>query len=314
LYSEEELLDYGLCRYDDDNTLQPFFRSRIMIPIRNDSGKVVGFTGRKFGTTDDKKFKYLNSIETKHFNKSKLLYGLYESKTHIIKTGYAIVVEGNIDRDRLFLSGIKNVVATCGTAITDYQLQMLFMLCKNVYLLMDGDKAGKESAQRTTDMVNNVMPKYSNHLKIAIMPDGYDPDTFALKYAFKNDNSVVVQIKALLNQSKILKPTEVEKPTYIPMEKVENIYAKERVDVEKLVSGINIKDIILQSGVALRKGGRNWNASCPFHSEKTASFMVSEEKQLFKCFGCGKGGNVIKFLELRNNWTFIETINYLRSL
>jgi hypothetical protein len=146
------------------------------------------------------------------------------------------------------------------------------------------------------------------------MPDGYDPDTFALKYAVKNDNSIVVQIKALLNQSKILKPTEVEKPTYIPMEKVENIYTRERVDVEKLVSGINIKDIILQSGVALRKGGRNWNASCPFHSEKTASFMVSEEKQLFKCFGCGKGGNVIKFLELRNNWTFIETINYLRSL
>jgi DNA primase len=88
-----------------------------------------------------------------------LLYGLYESKTHIIKTGYAIVVEGNIDRDRLFLSGVRNVVATCGTAITDYQLQMLFMLCKNVYLLMDGDKAGKESAQRTTDMVKNVMPK-----------------------------------------------------------------------------------------------------------------------------------------------------------
>ena len=146
------------------------FRQRIMFPIHNHTGNVAGFGGR--ATSPDEKAKYMNSPETPIYIKSKLLYGLWKTKQDIINEKNIIIVEGYMDFLKLYQSGIRNVVAVSGTAFTDQHAIQIKRLCNNVFLLYDGDDAGKKAAIRA----GYLSLKFGLETHVVEIPDGIDPD------------------------------------------------------------------------------------------------------------------------------------------
>lgn len=149
------------------------FIDRTLFPIRDQQGRVAGFTGRKLADGDPKIAKYKNSQDGPAFNKSKLLYGLYENGAHIARTNSVYVVEGPHDMLTMWENGIRNAVATNGTALTVDHAKILARFADNVTLLFDGDSAGQKAANRAIDvLVGHVA------IKVAVLPDGLDPCDF----------------------------------------------------------------------------------------------------------------------------------------
>jgi DNA primase len=152
------------------------FRSRVMFPIQNLSGKVVGFGGRTLSNEPDVP-KYLNSSDTPVFSKSNLLYGIRLARPAIRQHGYALLVEGYTDALALWIAGIPQAVATLGTAFSENQARLLSRYCQEVILTYDGDDAGLRAALRTGDIVlsQGLSPR------VLLMPEGEDPDSFVRK-------------------------------------------------------------------------------------------------------------------------------------
>ena len=149
------------------------YRNRIMIPILSPVGKVLGFGGRWFGKDGDEA-KYINSPETPVYHKSSVLYGLYWSKGEIRRREEAILVEGYTDVMGLFQAGVQNVVATCGTSLTQQQAAVLKRYCPTLLLLYDGDDAGRAAALRAIEVVlPEVLIPY-----VVTLPAEHDPDSF----------------------------------------------------------------------------------------------------------------------------------------
>jgi DNA primase len=153
-----------------------FFRGRLMIPIHDEAGQVVAFSGRLLDP-EAKAQKYVNSSETPIFTKSKILFGLNRTKRPIIEAGSAILCEGQIDLMRCWQKGVHNVVAPQGTAFTEQQARTLKRLAKEVIICFDADNAGQKAAQRVID----VLLKEDVQIRIARMPAGEDPDTLLRK-------------------------------------------------------------------------------------------------------------------------------------
>lgn len=156
------------------------FRDRVMFPIFNISGKIVGFGGRTLNPKEEAK--YINSPETPIYQKGKILYGLNFSKDFIRPEGKAIVVEGYMDFISAFQAGIKNLVASSGTAFTSEQARLLSRYAQEVYLLFDSDFAGKNAVFRSI----NLLYDYGMEVKIVSLPDGEDPDSYVKKYGKEN--------------------------------------------------------------------------------------------------------------------------------
>lgn len=152
------------------------FRDRVIFPIFDINGYVVGFGGRAIA--QDQEPKYLNSPESKIFQKRNLFYGLYYSKNEIRKKRVAILVEGYMDFITLFSSGVKNVVATLGTSLTKQHSMLLKRFCDEVIVVYDGDTSGINSALRAGE----IFLEDSVLSKITIIPDNLDPDGFIQKY------------------------------------------------------------------------------------------------------------------------------------
>lgn len=149
------------------------FRDRVMFPIRNMMGKVVGFGGRKLNN-DDRSPKYINSPETAVYNKSQILFGLSFSKRHIRDSDKAFLVEGYLDVLMLYQSGIKNVVASSGTSLTEGQIRQVKRFTENVTVLFDGDAAGAKASLRGVDM----LLENGLNVKVVVFPEGEDPDSY----------------------------------------------------------------------------------------------------------------------------------------
>jgi DNA primase len=156
------------------------FRDRLIFPISNLSGRIVGFGGRVLKEEDEPK--YLNSPETPIYQKGKLLYGLNFSKEIIRKNNSAVVVEGYTDLISLYQAGMKNVVASSGTAFTSEQARLLSRYAEKVFLLFDSDSAGRKAALRSVDFL------FDSGLDVLVMdlPSGEDPDSFVKKYGIKS--------------------------------------------------------------------------------------------------------------------------------
>ena len=152
------------------------FRGRIMFPIRNASGKPVAFGGR---TLKGDAAKYINSPETLLYKKSNELYGIYESKGEIIKLDRVYLMEGYLDVIGSWQAGLKNVVASSGTALTESQIALIHRFTDNVTLIYDGDSAGIKASLRGIDMLLSQ----KLHVKVLLLPDGDDPDSFARKHS-----------------------------------------------------------------------------------------------------------------------------------
>ncbi len=170
-FTREQLEEAGLLV---KGTSRLLFARRLVFPICNIRGKIIGFGAR---TLDKAEPKYINSPETGIYNKGENLYGLNFAKPHISQEGKAIVVEGYFDLIRTVQSGIKNVVASLGTALTSQQIHLLRRYTKEVILVYDGDPSGVNAALRTLDM----FLESGLTVKIAPLPEKDDPDSFLLR-------------------------------------------------------------------------------------------------------------------------------------
>ena len=173
-YDINELIDIGLCG-KKDNFIYDIFRNRIMFPLYNLDGKPVGFSGRIYNGEKDSK--YVNSKESIIFKKGNLLYNYHRALSHAREKHQIIVVEGFMDVIRLYTIGIKNVVATMGTAITKEHANLLMKLSKNIVLCFDGDKAGEKATISALD----ALEKIGITPKIIRLEDDLDPDDYIIK-------------------------------------------------------------------------------------------------------------------------------------
>jgi len=167
------------------------FRSRVMFPIRNVSGNVVGFGGRILGTGEPK---YLNTPETEYFNKSRVLYGLHEARRFIRESGYAVIMEGYMDVISARQHGVNNAVASLGTSLTKDQVQLLMRYTRDVIIAYDADAAGVAATLRGLDL----MQELGCRVRVISIPDGKDPDEFLQAHGYKGWQELVANAEPLL--------------------------------------------------------------------------------------------------------------------
>jgi len=182
-YARENKIDInkaktlGLLDTRDSGDYYDKYRDRIIFPIFSPNGRVIAFGGRIL-TNRDNTAKYLNSPESQIYHKRKSLYGLYHSKEEIRKLDKAILVEGYMDLIALFQNGVKNVVASSGTSLTDEQVQLLSRFTRNIYVLFDADTAGQNASMRSIE----ILLKQNFEIRVIDLPEGEDPDSFINKF------------------------------------------------------------------------------------------------------------------------------------
>ena len=176
-YKEEFLLKLGLTKKSESGKLFDFYRGRVIFPIHNHTGKVIGFGGRIL-KKDEKIAKYFNSPENEIYHKKETLYDIYLAKKAIRQKDNVYLVEGYTDVISMFESGIENVVASSGTSLTPEQVKILSSQTRNITVLYDGDAAGIKASLRGIDM----LLAQGLNVKVCLLPDGEDPDSFAKKH------------------------------------------------------------------------------------------------------------------------------------
>ena len=187
-YDIDDLVSLGLISSKNQNDI---YRSRIIFPIKTISGRTVGF-GARVIKTSSKSAKYINSPDSIIYNKSKILYGLHNSKNEIVKNDNCYIVEGYTDVIRFHQKGIKNVVSSSGTALTTGQINIIRRLTKNITMLFDSDNAGVNATIRSIDMILSE----GMNVNICLFPENEDPDSFASKKEtqeikkYLNDNAI----------------------------------------------------------------------------------------------------------------------------
>ena len=200
-YSDKYLEETGLVIASDNKKIDRF-RERIIFPIKSIAGRVIGFGGRIIDS-NKKIAKYINSPESKIYNKSKILYGIYESKQFIVKDDNCLLVEGYMDVIQLHEHGIKNVLASSGTSLTKDQIILIKRLTSNIVVLFDGDQAGVSASLRSIDLILEE----GLNVKICSFPEGDDPDSFVRKNKkekmlefINNESKDFVDFKLSLNK------------------------------------------------------------------------------------------------------------------
>lgn len=175
-YDDKRLLSSGLISEGEYN-LYDTYRNRIMFPLYDLSGNIVGYNGRIYNSSNKSDSKYINSRETAIFKKGELLFNYHRAKEQARDYKFVIIVEGQIDAIRCHQSGYKNVVASLGTAITKEHAMLLRKLSSNIILCFDGDKAG----EKATNSAIEELAKLGIEPKIVRLPDNLDPDEYILK-------------------------------------------------------------------------------------------------------------------------------------
>lgn len=175
-FSELDLIELGLVKQGDNGKIHDIFRIRIMFPLASSSGKIVGFSGRVY--TESNQAKYINSNENVLFHKGEVLYNLHNAQLSIRQEDKVYLFEGFMDVIAAYRAGIKNGVATMGTALTKEHIQNIFSLTKNIVLCFDGDEAGIKAMRRSAKMLamHNVIPE------AVVLPNNLDPDEYIKEY------------------------------------------------------------------------------------------------------------------------------------
>ncbi len=259
-YKKDYLVKTGLCYETDDHRLRDRFWGRVIFPVHTLSGKVVAFGGRVLaGATKGVKVKYVNSPESEIYHKSNELYGIYFAKQAIVKQDRCFLVEGYTDVISMHQSGIENVVASSGTALTPGQIRMIHRFTNNMTVLYDGDAAGIKASIRGIDM----LLEEGMNVKVCLLPDGDDPDSFARKHnatefqAFIQENETdFIRFKTnLLLEDAGKDPIKraelignlVQSISIIPEAIVRDVYIKECAQL------LHVEDKLLVSEVAKRR-------------------------------------------------------------
>ncbi len=182
-YKLDYLADMGLCVRHDDGRFSDRFYERVMFPIHNLTGKVIGYSGRTL-RSDYKELnigKYVNTPETELYHKSAALYGIFSAKGEIAREDKCYLLEGNIDVVSMSRLGIRNVVASCGTSLTEEQIRIIKKFTNNITIMYDGDAAGIHAALRAIDLILQE----GMTVRVVLFPDGDDPDSFACRHTLE---------------------------------------------------------------------------------------------------------------------------------
>ena len=289
------------------------FRNRIMFTIHDSIGNPIAFAGRAIQKEENAK--YINSTETPVYNKSKVLYGLHQTKDHISKSNNAIIVEGYFDFLQLFQSGIKNVVAVSGTSFTDGHAQMLKRLTKNAKIAYDGDSAGIAAAIRA----GYVLLKNGLNPSIIEMPDGKDPDDWILNEGtepfIKSSNNSISLMKFSL--SKFKKESDDNIASFIN----DTILELSQID-DSVIAEIHLKELaeitqisfesIMQNfeSVVDKKNKIQQTKSSNYNSRPTNHSLSVEDDLIMLCFSKEKEIRETIYNDLNPDW--IENINTRR--
>lgn len=185
-FKPEYLIETGLCIRYDDGRLVDRFHERAMFPIHSVSGRVIAFSGRTL-KSDTNIAKYVNSPETPIYVKSRALYGLYLAKASIARNDRCYLAEGNVDVVSMHQLGIDNVLASCGTSLTEEQIRIIKKFTENVTVMYDGDKAGIHAALRAIGMIL----KEGMNVRLLLFPDGDDPDSYCRKHTLEEVRSFI---------------------------------------------------------------------------------------------------------------------------
>ena len=259
-YQRDFLVKTGLCYETDDHRLRDRFWGRVIFPVHTLSGKVVAFGGRVLAAaTKGVKVKYVNSPESEIYHKSNELYGIYQAKQAIVKQDRCFLVEGYTDVISMHQSGVENVVASSGTALTTQQIKLIHRFTNNLTVLYDGDAAGIKASLRGIDMLLEA----GMNIKVCLLPDGDDPDSFARKHnstefqAFiKEHETDFIRFKThLLMEDAGQDPIRraelisniVQSISVIPEAIVRDVYIKECAQL------LHVEDRLLVSEVAKRR-------------------------------------------------------------
>lgn len=187
-FRTDYLLKTGLCYQRDNGGITDRYHGRIIFPVHTLSGKVVAFGGRVL-QTGDKVAKYVNSPESEIYHKSNELYGIYFAKQAIVRNDRCYLVEGYTDVLSMHQSGIENVVASSGTSLTAGQIRLIHRFTENITVLYDGDLAGIKASIRGIDM----LLEEGMNIKVLLLPDGDDPDSFARKHTAEEYRNYIDQ-------------------------------------------------------------------------------------------------------------------------
>lgn len=286
-YQLEYLEKTGLTIVKEDKKFDRF-KGRVMFPIHSMSGRVLGFGGRIL-TNDKKAAKYLNSPESEIYHKSKVLYGIYQAKQAIAKNDNCYLVEGYTDVIQFNQSGIENVVASSGTALTSDQIRLISRLTKNITVLFDGDAAGLRASIRGIDLILEE----GMNVKVCTFPDGDDPDSFARKTSFEDltlyleENAKdFIQFKAsLLNQeaqNDPIKKAELIRDMVTSISKIPDrikreVYTKETSRIMDIS-----EDVLVNTLAQILKKENYESAKKTFEENKALEAVKKEAAQLEK--------------------------------
>lgn len=182
--SRDALLDSGLAAQRDSGEIYDRFRHRVMFPIHNESGNLVGFAGRSMIENPQKTPKYLNGPQTDIFHKGQELYALHLAKPAIRSSGVAVIVEGYFDVISLHQAGDERAVAPMGTALTNQQLRRLLVHADTIVFAFDGDSAGRKAALMAAAVLLEEM-KDGKTARFLFLPDGDDPDSFVRRHGLE---------------------------------------------------------------------------------------------------------------------------------
>jgi DNA primase len=278
-YSQEYLVELGLLK-NKNGKVYDGFKGRVMFPIHNLSGRALGFGGRTL-LTDKKVPKYINSPECEIYHKSKIVYGIYQAKKYIVKHDNCFLVEGYTDVISMHQAGIKNVVASSGTALTPDQVKLIGRYSQNITILYDADPAGIKASFRGID----IILEQGLNVKAALLPEGEDPDSFSkardvdeiTEYFDENVKDFVVFKTQLLAQESAGDPIKkaemvrsiMDSVAIIPDAIKRAVYTKEcstLLDIEEktLVSELNKTRLKKQKEDFRKNGGpRGRSAAAP---------------------------------------------------
>jgi DNA primase len=281
-YKKEYLVKTGLTIEGENNFVADRFRGRVMFPVHSLSGKVVAFGGRVL-KTEAKTAKYLNSPESEIYHKSNELYGIYFAKQSIVRADCCYLVEGYTDVISMHQAGIENVVSSSGTSLTIGQIRLIRRFTNNITVIYDGDAAGIKASIRGIDL----LLEEGMHVKVLLLPDGDDPDSFARKqdatelmaYINKNQSDFIgFKTKLLLEEAgkdpvkkAMLISDIVRSIAIIPDNIIRSVYVRE---CSKL---LDIEEPVLYDEI--NKINRNKREKDFAQKEQAVSHLYAQERE-----------------------------------
>ncbi len=285
-YQIEFLEKTGLTIVKEDKRFDRF-KGRVMFPIHSMSGRILGFGGRIL-TSDKKAAKYLNSPESEVYHKSKILYGIFHAKQSIAKEDNCYLVEGYTDVIQFYQRGIKNVVASSGTALTPEQIRLINRLTKNITVLFDGDAAGIRASLRGIDLIL----EQGMNVKVCTFPEGEDPDSFAKQNTFEElttyleDNANdFIQFKAslLIKEAKNdpIKKAETIRDIVNSISKIPDQIKKE-IYIQECSRIMDISEEVLFSTLAQINKKEVSEANANFKAQQKAFQVIKQEQPKHK--------------------------------